>query len=65
LPLLETGATTQFAYNTSGTPVGDVSIPIPPVRFSLSGTTTVYLVAESFFTLTCTAYGTIQARRVR
>lgn len=34
-------------------------------RFSLSTTTTIYLSADASFTGTCTAYGTIRARRVR
>ena len=39
---------------------------IGPCRFSLSGTTTVFLVARSNFTLnTNSAYGIIHARRVR
>jgi hypothetical protein len=37
-----------------------------PSRFSLSGTTTVFLIARAGFgTSTCSAYGTIRARRVR
>jgi hypothetical protein len=39
---------------------------IPVQRFSLSGTTTVYLVAQSTFSVgTVAAYGLIRARRVR
>jgi hypothetical protein len=42
------------------------SLPFGPVRFSLSGATTVYLVATGFFTAsTLTAYGLIRARRAR
>lgn len=40
--------------------------PIPFVRYSLSGTTTVFLVVKAAFSgTTLSAYGTIQARRVR
>jgi hypothetical protein len=39
---------------------------VPQTRFSLAGTTTVYLVGYAVFTAsTLTAYGTIRARRVR
>lgn len=39
---------------------------IPPGRISISGTTKVYLVAQSTFTVgTVTAFGTIRARRMR
>lgn len=42
------------------------AMPLNTSRFSLSGTTTIYLVALANFTVsTCTAYGTISARRVR
>lgn len=42
------------------------SMPLNTSRFSLSGTTTIYLVALANFTVsTCIAYGTISARRVR
>jgi hypothetical protein len=48
---------------TAGT---DYAMPIQPVRFSVSGATTVFLVAFSTFTVsTTTAYGIIRARRVR
>ena len=41
-------------------------MPLNTSRFSLSATTTIYLLALSNFTVsTCTAYGTISARRVR
>jgi hypothetical protein len=40
--------------------------PIPPTRFSLASTTTIYLVARATFTVgTCKAFGSIAARRVR
>jgi hypothetical protein len=39
---------------------------VSPVRFSLSGTTKVYLVAQGTFTVsTLSAYGSIRARRAR
>lgn len=42
------------------------AMPLNTSRFSLSATTTIYLVALAEFTVsTCTAYGTILARRVR
>lgn len=45
---------------------GNVALPTPTVRISISSTTTVYLVANSTFTVgTAGAYGTIRARRVR
>lgn len=40
--------------------------PMPPIRFSLSATTSVFLVAQSTFTVsTNAAFGIIRARRVR
>jgi hypothetical protein len=43
-----------------------ISSNVGPIRISLSGTTTIYLVAQAAFTTsTCSAYGTIQARRRR
>lgn len=52
-----------FYPNASGvTPV----VPCPTIRFSLSATTTVYLVAGAQFSGgTQTAYGTLRARRTR
>jgi hypothetical protein len=42
------------------------SVAVPPYRFSLSGSTTIFLVAESIFTAsTNAASGIIRARRVR
>ncbi len=41
-------------------------VSLPPYRFSLSGTTTVYFVVQSTFTIsTNVAYGIIRARRAR
>jgi len=54
---------TPAAVPTAG---ADSTFPVPVVRFSLSGTTTVFLVAQGTFTVsTLKAYGTIRARRVR
>lgn len=44
---------------------GEWAFPIPPQRFSLSATTTVFLVGQAGFTNTCAATGVIRARRVR
>jgi hypothetical protein len=45
---------------------GFESIPVGPARFSLSATTTIFLVAQSNFSVsTASAYGIIQARRRR
>lgn len=44
----------------------DLIMPIFPFRVSIASTTTVYLIGNVAFTSTApTAYGTIQARRVR
>ncbi len=54
---------TPAAVPTAG---ADATFPLPVVRFSLSGTTTVFLVAQGTFTVsTLKAYGTIRARRIR
>ena len=46
--------------------ISRISTPAPTQRFSLSGTTTIYLIANaSFTTSTCSAYGYISARRRR
>tara|TARA_R110000868_G_scaffold285682_5_gene546154 strand:- start:4271 stop:5128 length:858 start_codon:yes stop_codon:yes gene_type:complete len=46
--------------------IQNTRIAIPTLRFSLSGTTTIYLVANAIFTTsTEVAYGQISARRVR
>lgn len=43
-----------------------ISEPIPPTRFSVTGSTTVFLVAQATFTISTNgAYGIIRARRVR
>ncbi len=49
-----------------GSSYGSHSLPLIPARYSLSATTTVYLIATSTFAAgTHTAWGLIQARRVR
>lgn len=49
-------------FNTFSVP----ATPFGPSRISVSGATTVFLVARAGFTVsTCSAYGTIRARRVR
>lgn len=56
----------QFIGAATGTIGSGSAISAPMQRFSLSATTTVYLVAQSNFTTsTVTAQGTIFARRVR
>ncbi len=46
--------------------IDNIVEPIPPIRVSLSGTTTYYLIADAgFSTNTMAAYGIIHARRVR
>ena len=55
--------TVSSAFVPGGVPVSTV---IPPYRFSLSGTTTIYLIAFAAFTIsTANAYGLLRARRVR
>lgn len=56
-----------FVYNNSAWSAGSSSaIPVPPTRFSLSATTTVYAVGAALFaTSTNGVYGNISARRVR
>lgn len=53
----------QAAFVSGGNTFNDV---IPPYRFSLSSTTTIFLVALGSFTVsTASAYGIIRARRMR
>ena len=57
-----------FIYRCAAFVPGNTTMggPTGSVRLSLSGTTTVYLVAVAAFTVsTASAYGTISARRVR
>lgn len=50
----------------SGPIGGSARIVVGPSRFSLSATTTIFMVAEVSFTGgSCSAYGTIRARRMR
>lgn len=56
-------ATLGISYTSGG---NVASVQNPTTQFSLSATTTVYLVGRATFgTSTCTAYGRIEARRVR
>lgn len=58
------GITGESTAATTNKTVGSRTTGI--VRFSLSGTTTIYLSAQEVFTVnTSTAYGMIRARRVR
>jgi len=42
------------------------TLSLPPLRMSLSGTTTIYAVSQALFaTSTCTTFGILRARRVR
>lgn len=67
------GGSTNGAWNSivpsgAGTVLGanQVGLVVPTYRYSLSSTTTVYLVAQSGFTTsTMKAFGSIRARRVR
>jgi hypothetical protein len=64
------GAQDTFSRSVSGavipTASNDIGLPIRGQLLSLTATTTVYLVANATFTLsTLSAYGTIEARRIR
>ena len=62
----DTYASTVFLTAGQVTTVGDYRRVIPTQRFSLAGTTTIYLVGQATFTVsTQTGYGTIRARRMR
>lgn len=58
-----------FDYETSAivpTAGADISWVMPTVRISLSGTVTIFLVAQGTFTVsTLKVYGTLRARRMR
>jgi hypothetical protein len=59
-------ATTQKNYTTAGVAFSLAEYaPIPTFRYSLSGTTTIYLVGHSNATASITAVGYLSARRVR
>lgn len=56
----------QYSQLTNNGGWGNSGITVPPLRVSISGTTTVYLIAvTTFSTGSCTGCGTIQARRMR
>jgi hypothetical protein len=64
------GAQDTFSRSVSAafvpTASNDVGLPIRGQLFTLTATTTFYLVANATFTLgTLSAYGTIQARRIK
>lgn len=64
LPAQDSYAQLALAAEVPGAVV--ITQPIPTQRFSLSGTTTVFLVARATFTVsTLSAGGTIRARRIR
>lgn len=64
-PGLSSGGQGQTGLGGGLTGIADTSVNSGTQRFSLSGTTTIYLVATSLFTVsTAAAYGSIQARRV-
>jgi len=66
IPTEGTTGRTNVAFNLTSFPTDDPSAPIIPTRISISTTTTVYLIARAYFTVsTANAYGTIRARRVR
>lgn len=58
---VELGTPAQVPTNTVVSGIG-----VPPYRFSLSGTTSIFLIAQGTFTVsTMSAYGIIRARRAR
>lgn len=58
--------TTPGGMVPPATTVGVLNMNVGPVRKSLSGSTTIYLVVQANFTVsTATGWGTIRARRVR
>jgi hypothetical protein len=64
------GAQDTFSRSVSAafvpTASNDVGLPIRGQLLTLTATTTIYLVANATFTLsTLSAYGTIQARRIK
>ena len=63
-----TADNSELAYATTGivTNVQNTMFTVPRLRYSLSGTTTVYLIARAEFTIsTLGGFGTIYARRIR
>ena len=67
IPSLDLGTRgTWFTVGSAGIPTATPSLLTPTVRFSLSGTTTVYLSCRSAFSVsTNAAFGAIRARRRR
>jgi hypothetical protein len=68
LPPFGTGDTNRFNWPAVTAPfsTGGLSAPSGPVRITLATTTTIYLVASATFSVaTCSAFGTIRARRMR
>lgn len=66
LPTLPNGGGINVLTSAIATNAGDYCMPTGTMRQSVSGTTTVYLIAESVFnTSTNAAYGFIAARRRR
>ena len=62
---LGTGGDNTIGIPLASTATGDLSLSIPSYRYTLSGTTTIYLVAYCSFTAgTCQAYGRISGTRV-
>lgn len=58
-------AAARTVFNDAGATT-PVSCVVPPLRFSISGTTTMHLVASVGFTVsTCSGFGILRARRVR
>lgn len=63
------GSIANYVPSSAGTVIGtgsgDLTLGIQPLRVSFSGTTSVFLVAQSIFTVsTASAYGIIRATRV-
>jgi hypothetical protein len=67
MPSLNTAdQATEWSEPASVVASGFDSLKIGPARFSLAGTTTIFMVANSTFTVsTVAAFGSIHARRVR
>lgn len=54
----------EVAFNNIANVI--LSVPVPPLRFSLASTTTIYAVAQAAFGVsTCSVFGILRARRVR
>ncbi len=60
------GRFNQNLISSTGNGSNFITSPLMPYRFSLSGTTSIFLVALITFAVsTCTGYGIIRARRIR